>query len=258
MKNPLPWLAFAATLSTVATSMAAETSKTLVMRDYTDIVAPADQVAYEAGIKAFNQCLSQHGFKYAWTAWAHETGDTYSYSYTTDPMPWASFDAMQTAGKACDGSLRSDVNPHLKSEISAFIQMHADMSHMPKGASLQSPYIEVVYFKLKPGHEAHQAFIDVAKKIAAGTEKAKWPNYYMLGEVMGGGEGAPDFVVVLPSKTWAEVGKEPDTPLWAVMENVYGKEDAQAMRKSINDATKETTSHYDSYNADLSYKPSGK
>lgn len=258
MKNSLLWLALAVTLGAAASSMAADSNKTMVMRDYTDVVAPAEQAAYEAGIKSFNQCLGQHGFKYTWTAWTHETGDTYSYSYTSDPMPWAAFDAMQAAGKACDTALRNEVNPHLKSEISVFVETHPELSHMAKGASLQSPYIEVIYFKLKTGHDAHQAFMDVAKKIAAGTEKAKWPNNFMIGEIMGGGEGAPDFVVVLPSKSWAEVGKEPDTPLWAVMENVYGKDDAQAMRKSLADATQATSSHYDSFNADLTYKASGK
>jgi hypothetical protein len=258
MKNTLLCFAVAIALSAAADGMAADNDKTLVVRDYTDVVAPADQVAYEAGIKSFNQCLGQHGFKYSWMAWTHETGDTYAYSYVTDPLPWAAFDAMQSAGKACLSSIHTDVNPHLKSEVSVFIETHPELSHMAKGASLQAPYIEVIYFKLKPGHDAHQAFLDVAKKIAAGTEKAKWPNNYWLGEIMDGGEGAPDFVIVLPAKSWAELGKQPDTPLWAVMENVYGKEDAQAMRKSLAEATQEVTSHIDSYNAELSYKGSTK
>lgn len=258
MKSTLLCLATAITLSAAANSVAADSDKTLVVRDYTDVVAPADQAAYEAGIKSFNQCLSQHGFKYSWTAWAHETGDTYAYSYTSDPLPWSAFDAMQTAGKACMQSIHTDVNPHLKSETSAFVKAHPELSHMPKGAALQAPYIEVIYFKLKAGHEAHQAFLDVAKKIAAGTEKAKWPNNYWIGEITDGGEGAPDFIIVLPSKTWAELGKEPATPLWTVMDSVYGKEDAQAMRKSLNDATQEVTSHIDSYSEELSYKGASK
>ena len=100
MKTPILCLAIALALSCAGAAMAADnSSKVTVVRDYTDIVAPSDQAAYEAGIKSFNQCLSQHGFKYTWTAWTHETGDTYAYSYVTDPLPWAAFDAMHTAGK---------------------------------------------------------------------------------------------------------------------------------------------------------------
>jgi hypothetical protein len=258
MKSSTLWLALAVTLTCATALHAADTSKAAVIRDYTDSVAPADQQAYEAGIKSFNQCLSQHGFKYTWTAWTHETGDTYSYSYTSDPLPWASFDAMQAAGKACDQSIRTNVNPHLKSETSAFIEIKPELSHTPKGMSMQSPLIEVIYFKLKPTHEAREAFIDVVKKISAAAEKSKWPHYFSLGAVMAGGGDAPDFILVLPSKSWAELGQEPDPTVWGMVENVYGKDEAQSMRKSLNDAIVEQSSHVDSYNAELTYQASGK
>ncbi|WP_243049899.1 hypothetical protein [Dyella sp. RRB7] len=257
MKSSILWLALAASLSCAAASQAADTEKTLVVRDFTDSVAPADQVAYEAGEKSLNECMRQHGLKYSWTAWVHETGDTYTYSYTTDPLPWSAFDDMQAVFKACDATNRANVNPHLKSESSAFMEVHPELSHMAKGSTIVQPYIEVIDFKLKPGHEAHEAFIDVVKKITAAAEKSKWPNYYATSEIRDAA-GGPDFVIVLPAKTWAEIGKEPDTPLWQMVENVYGKADAQAMRKSLNDAMQEQTAHVDSYSADLTYKAAGK
>ncbi len=257
MKHTLRWLAWAAALTWTAGICAADAPKT-VMRDYTDTVAPADQQAYEAGIKSYNQCLGQHGFKYAWNAWNHETGDTYTYSYVTEPMPWANHDAMRAAAKECDASARTNINPHLKSEVSAFLEVQPDMSHVAKGASNTPPYIEVVYFKLKYGHDNREAFTGVVKKIAAAAEKSKWPYNFTFGSVRGGGDGSPDYIVVLPSKTWAEVGGEANPTLWAMVENVYGKDEAQAMRKTLNDSVQDQNSHIDSYNADLSYKPSSK
>jgi len=259
MKTSTLWLAMAMALTCAGATMAADnSSKVTVVRGYTDIVAPADQAAYEAGVKSFNQCLSQHGFKYNWHAWTHETGDTYAYSYISDPLPWSAFDDMRTAGKACDASIRNDVNPHLKSETSAFFKAVPELSHMAKGATLNAPYLEVIFFKLKPGHEAHATFLDVAKKITAGAEKTKWPNNFAVGEVLDAGEGAPDFVVLLPSKSWAELGKDPDTPLWTMMESAYGKQDAQAMRKSLNEAIQSQSSHVDSYSTELTYKTTSK
>lgn len=257
MKSSILWLALAASLSCVAASQAADAQKTLAVRDFTDSVAPADQVAYEAGIKSLNDCFRQHGSKFTWTAWVHETGDTYSYSYTSDALPWSAFDDMQATFTACAGTNRANVNPHLKSEISGFMVVRPDMSHMAKGMTLSQPYIEVINFKLKPGHEAHQAFVDVAKKIAAAADKSKWPNYYAFSEIRDAA-GGPDFVLVLPAKSWAELGKEPDTPVWQMVENVYGKADAQDMRKSFNDVVLEQNAHIDSYSADLSYKGSSK
>lgn len=258
MKHTTLGLALALLFTCTTAALAADNAKPMVVRDYTDWVNPADQEAYEAGIKAFNQCLAQHGFKYNWTAWSHETGDTYSYSYVTDPLPWSAFDTMRTASKPCDATLRTSVNPHLKSEISAFMEIHPELSHMAKGQTINAPYLEVLYFKLKPGHEAREAFIDVVKKITVAAEKSKWPNNYATAEARDAGGESPDFLVLIPSKSWEEVGKDPETPLWTMMENVYGKADAQAMRKSLNDAVQEQSAHVDSYNAELTYKASGK
>ena len=293
MKSVTAWLALALLCGTAAQAQD-KAAPVTVLRDYTDVVAPADQQAYEAGVKNFNQCLRQHGFKYTWTAWVHETGDTYSYSYTSDPIPWSSFDEMETVGKACDAIMQSSVNPHLKSETSSFLQVMPEMSHVAKGMDTTPKLIEVTYFMLKPGHEATAAFMANVKKIAAeaqtslkalyyrygflearagigsdlfryaralvraAAEKANWPNYYRFGQVIDAGDGAPDFILISPSNTWAELGKEPDPDLWKMVEGVYGKADAAAMRKAINDTIKDVSSHIDSYSADLTYTASGK
>ncbi|GAB3790938.1 hypothetical protein [Dyella agri] len=255
MKSSTVWLALAFAL-TCNGAQAADDVR--VARDFTDMVAPADQQAYEAGTRHFNQCLHQHGFKYNWTAWAHETGDTYSYSYVSDPMPWASFDAMDAAVKACLGVIHSDVNPHLKSEISAFMQAMPELSHLPKDKGPPPPLIEVRYFMLKPGHQAVETFMAAAKKIAAAAAKSNWPHYYQFARMIDAGDDAPDFILVIPDKSWADVGTEPDPDVWKMVENVYGKSDAAAIRQSINDAVAKESSHVDSYNAELSYIASGK
>lgn len=244
-------------LSAITGAFAADAAKNVVSRDYTDSVAPADQQAYEAGVKAYNQCLRDHGSKYSWTAWSHETGDVYSYSYIVGPNTWADFDAMQEVGKTCDATWRTQGNPHLKSETSAFMVDQPEMSHMPADWATQAPpaLIDVVYFTLKQGHEASDAFTASAKKAAAAADKAKWPYYFRFVQVQGGGEDAPDFILVMPNKNWADYGAEANPTFWKMVESVYGKADADALRQSINGAVAKTSEHVDSYNADLSYIP---
>ncbi|OOG56842.1 hypothetical protein [Rhodanobacter sp. C03] len=258
MKSMKPWMASMAALLCIAGVHAAEMGKTHVIRDYTDTVAPADQQAYEAGVKSYNQCLGQHGFKYAWVALLHETGDTYRYSYISDPSTWETFDAMHTAGKACDQTWRTEVNPHLKSETSAFLEPMPELTYMPGGMPKTSALTEVTYFKLKPGHDASEAFTSVARKIAAAAEKSKWSEHFMIAKVKDGDQGAPDFMVVSFSRSWADFGEDANPTLWKMVENTYGKEDAAALRKSLNDAIQDVSSHVDSYSADLTYQPSGK
>jgi hypothetical protein len=247
--------ASALALSTVTSAFATDTNKANVYRDFSDTVAPADQDAYEAGVKAYNQCLHEHGFKYTWNAWNHETGNVYQYSYVTGPYTWADFDAMHTTGKACDATWHKMANPHLKSEMSAFMIEHPEMSHMPKSNGTDAPpaLIEVLYFTLKSGHEAHEAFTDGAKKIAEAAEKSNWSGHFAIYEIRGGGADAPDYLVLFPDKSWADVGMEANPPLWKMMEGVYGKTKTAALRKSINDSIEKSSSHIDSFNADLTY-----
>jgi hypothetical protein len=256
MKSKVIWQALAIALLCATGAQAAEPEKAkMVVRDYTDSVAPADQEAYEAGIKRYNQCLSQHGFKYGWRAWIHETGDTYTYSYVTDPLAWGNFDDMRATGKICDPSISKDVNPHLKGETSAFMEMLPALSYLPDQAMMKSEFIQVTFFKLKPNHAAFEAFRAAAQKIAAAAAKAHWSSHYSLAEVREGGQDAPDFIVVSPSNSWADLEKEDSPPMWTMVENVYGKEAAQAMRKALNDAIVDQSSHVDRYDVDLTYVP---
>lgn len=256
MKRITPWLVPLAALLCVTFAHAAGMDKSNVVRDYTDTIAPAEQLAYEAGVKNYNQCLHQHGFKFNWTAWAHETGNTYMYSYDSDPLTWADFDAMHSTGKACDAIWDSEVNPHLISETSAFMTVMPELSHMPKGMDVGSGLIEVTYFKLKSGHKAQEAFTNGAKMIARAAEKSNWPGHYGFSAVQDAGPDAPDFVLVWPSRNWADFGQDINPSLWKMVEGVYGKKKTDTLRKSLNWAIEDTSSHLDRYNSDLTYTPS--
>jgi hypothetical protein len=255
MKTLTACVVAALAFSVMTSAYAANADKMVVTRDFTDTVAPAQQVAYEAGEKAWNQCLKDHGVKYNVMAFNHETGDTYKYSYLIGPVAWADFDASRAQFKACDATWRSQGNPHVKSETSAFMVDQPDMSHMPADRAKQAPpaLIDVMYFTLKPGHEAHAAFVDAAKKIAAAADKANWPYSFRFLQVQAGDEGAPDYILAMPNKSWADYGAEADPSLWKMVEGVYGKADTDALRKAVNDAIDKTSEHVDSYNADLSY-----
>ncbi len=90
-------------ISGIASAHASDANKALVTIGYTDTVAPAEMQAYEVGIKAYNQCLREHGVKYNVYAVSHETGrNTYKTSYYREPMMWAQRDAMRSMGSESD------------------------------------------------------------------------------------------------------------------------------------------------------------
>ncbi|MGI0081274.1 MAG: hypothetical protein ACRECH_16830 [Nitrososphaerales archaeon] len=256
MKKFTFWLTPLVALVCFTSVQAASMDKDNVSRVYTDIVAPADQMAYEAGVKAYNQCLGQHGFKYTWTALNHETGNTYAYSYVSAPTTWAAFDDMRTSGKACDSVFQSATNPHLRSETSSFLVRMPELSHM--SMDLSSGLVGVIFYTLKHGHAANEAFTNAAKMFAAAAAKTKWPYPYMLSRVEQGDAGAPDFILSYPAKNWADYGEDLNPSFMKMLENAYGKKKATELLKSFNDAVQDTSSHLDSVNTDLTYTPSGK
>lgn len=69
-----------------------------------------------AGVKAHDQCLEEHDFKYEWPAWMHETGIGYGYSCVSDSLAWSDSETMRGQGKACVSVWATQVNPHRMSE----------------------------------------------------------------------------------------------------------------------------------------------
>jgi hypothetical protein len=239
----------------VGSAFAADPDKAVVMRDYTDTVAPANQQAYEAGLKAYNQCLREHHVKFSEPTVTHETGNDYMYSTDVGPITWADLDTLDTQAKTCDATWRAQGNPHLDGETSAFMVIQTDMSYLPPNRKMQEPpsILHVIDYTLKPGHDASMAFTEAVKKITAAAAKSKWPYYWSTMRIEGGGDGAPDFLLVIRSKNWADVGMEPNPALWKMVAGVYGQTDADAIRKSLNDSIAKAPDHFDKYNADLSY-----
>ena len=234
---------------------AAEGEKASVSWVFNDVVAPAEQAAYESAIKNFNKCLSQHGSKFAWVAYTHETGDTYKYSYVAGPVTWADIDTMHAANKDCQSVWRNEGNAHLKSETASFLVAQPELSRMPSAKDPQPALINVTYFTLKGASGSDDAFTDGVKKIVAGAEKTKWSAHFVVYKVRGGDKGAPDYILVAPYKNFAEYGVGFNPPVWKMLEAANGKADAEAARKQINDAIEEASSHVNSYSAELTYTP---
>ncbi|MGH9434448.1 MAG: hypothetical protein ACRD06_00450, partial [Terriglobia bacterium] len=221
--------------------------------DVEDTVAPAQQQAYEAGVKSYIQCMSQHGFKYAAMALEHVTGNTYMYSYVISLPNWAALDTMHATGGVCDSVGMSNINPHLMSETSSISTVMPGFSHYPKNMGPMPPLADVISFTLKPGMAAYNAFTTGVKEIYAAEIKSNWPYYSEMDEMNYAGPGAPDFQLIMPAQSWAEIGTPASPPWTTVLENVYGKQKADAIRKSLDDAIASTEEHVDRYDPDLSY-----
>ncbi|HTX06080.1 MAG TPA: hypothetical protein VMD06_09645 [Steroidobacteraceae bacterium] len=241
---------------TARPAQAQDTNPTSMSYDIEDTVAPAEEAAYEAGVKSYNQCLSQHGYKFAVPALEHVTGNTYIYSYVVIVPNWAALDTNHAMAGVCDAVFEADVNPHLLSETAAVTTVMPGFSHYPNDMAPTTPLTEVISFTLKPGMAAYNAFTNGVKAIYAAEAKSNWPYYSELDEMNYAGPGAPDFQLIIPAKSWAEIGTPESPSVWKMLANVDGQRKADEIRKSIEDAIASSEAHVDRSDPSLSYTPS--
>lgn len=255
MKTLTVCVAAALCLAASASVYAADADKNVVISNFTDTVAPADLPAYIAGGNAFNQCLREHGVKYSEIAWKHETGNTYKYSYDMGPYSWADFDTIAAEIKPCEEVLITQANAHMQSETSSYFVVQPGMSYLPAGwRSMPSPpLLDVITYTLKPGRAAREAFVSALKKTTAASVKTKSPVYYLTMTIQAGSDGAPDYIVSIPRKNWADYGTLVNSSMRKMLEGVYGKAATDALLESFEGSIAKASEHVDSYNASLSY-----
>ncbi len=128
---------------------------------------------------------------------------------------------------------------------------------MPKERDPKPPLLNVTFFKLKVTHEAEAAFNEGARKIAAAAVKTNWTGYYMFYKIRSGDGEAPTISSFRRTRTGppSARGTILHCGRWS---KAYGKQDGDALHKSVIDSLQESSSHVDSYNEELTYMPSGK
>ncbi len=252
MKKLVWWLAALTTLSFGATAQAAGNK---VQFKETHSVAPPEVRAYEAGMKAFDQCLVRNHFPYRVIALVHVTGEEHRYSYVTDPGSWSDFDPFFKQANLCVSAWRTYVDPHMLSSSSQYDIWMPGMSNLASDKTPDSGGFYVVEVTLKSGHQAYETYVKDVRMIYSAMEKSKWGGHWATIEVNGGGPNAPNFVLMIPFKNFEDWGKPIKPPLWEMMANVYGRKKADELRNELNEVVKHTSSHYDAVDPKLSYTP---
>jgi hypothetical protein len=224
-----------------------------VTRVYVVDVPPAQDVAFTDGVKAWEKCLHDHGERQGIMAYDAQTGDLGRYLFLEEHGAWAGLDAKDPADTACAPAFRSGVLPHFTQGFSEIAQLNAKDTYMPGGDPDPSPMVWVDAYRIKAGHT--QVFNDALAKFAAAAAKTHWQGHFAGYDIEGSGQGAENFVLVWPNKSWAEVGQDPKPSPKDLMESVYGKAAARSSHDKYLAAIAEEWSDVWNYDHDLSYIP---
>ncbi len=224
-----------------------------ITRVYVVVVPPAQDEAFNQGIKDWQKCLHGHGAKQATMAYSAQTGDLDRYMFLESHASWADMDNHDPANKACSTIFVSEVIPHSGQAFSEIAVLNAKESYMPGGDPDPAPMIWVDAFRIKPGQT--DAFNDAAQKYTAAAAKTHWSGHFAGYDIEGSGQGAEDFALLWPNKNWADIGQDPTPSMKQMMESVYGKKGARAYHDKFVGSLAEEWSDAWSYEKDLSYIP---
>lgn len=216
-------------------------------------VPPAQDHAFNEGVKAWEKCLKDHGDKQATVAYDAVTGDLSRYLFLNRYTTWAAMDMREPAGKACRGIFATQLLPHVGSAYSDVSEFNAKDSYMPEDDTVPAPMMWVDAYRIKPGQG--DDFKDSLAMFASAAAKAHWEGHFSGWDVNGAGQGGPHFVLVWPNKNWADVGQQPNPSTKDMMDSAYGKDAAKANHDKFMGAIAEHWSDGWSFDKDLSYIP---
>jgi hypothetical protein len=238
----------AATLGLAQAAAAGPVTRVFVVE-----VPPAQDHAFNQGMKSWEKCLRAHGDSHTMYAYDSETGDTDRYLFLEPHRAWGDMDTHVPAGKACHPLFDSAVLPHFSQSFSEIAEPNAKDTYMPGGDSDPTPIMWVEAYRLKVGRG--DEFRDALGMFAAAAAKAHWGGHFAGWDIDGAGQGGEDFVLVWPNKSWADVGTDPSPSAKDLMDSTYGKAAAAANHEKFLGAIAEYWSDAWSYDKDLSFIP---
>lgn len=207
---------------------------------------------FEQGRKRHNQWHRSQNDSWAWDTWEVLIGENAGQYVTgTFGHKWADFDAFATKlEKADTADSNQNIQPYVQFAKPFLYAYLPDISRPPAGDT-PAPLAQLLHFHLKQG--AEMDFEQTIRKIHEAIQKTNWPAHYMWYALVSGGPG-PQMTLVLPHDNWADF-KEPEPSFPQMLENAYGKDEAQAILKSFGTTVESERSEIIRYRPDLSYRP---
>lgn len=238
----------AAVLAAAQAAAAAPVTRVFVVE-----VPPAQDQAFNQGLKSYEKCLRERGARHATYVYDSETGDTDRYLFLEHYGAWGGMDSRDPAGKACRSVFDSDMLPHFSRSFSEIAVLNAKDTYMPGGDADPTPIMWVEAYRIKVGKA--DDFRDALGMLAGAAAKAHWDAHFSGWDIDGAGQGGEDFVLVWPNRSWAEVGHDPSPSAKDLMTSTYGKAAAEANHQKFLGAIAEHWSDAWSYDKDLSFIP---
>jgi hypothetical protein len=222
-------------------------------RVYFSTPKPGASAQYEAGRKKHMQFHRAQKDTWTWNTFLIDTGDNAgTYVTSTCGHQWKDFDEWEkrmAQADTADGA--TNLAPFVQGGHNSFYLYRSDMSLAPANMP-PAPMTAVTIYVLHPA-TAPDFIAAIKKTNEALSKQPDWPKTAGWLQLVNGGEG-PTFVLLNRRQSWAEFAPLAKT-VQDVLTETYGKEQADAIQKTIRDSTVRLFTEAATYRPDLSYTP---
>ena len=218
-------------------------------------VKPGMVIEFEKAYKGHVEWHRRNNDTWRWDAWEVVNGDNLGQYVVRSPgHHWSDFDGNPELRAADRDHYLTNVAEYVESNSSKIVQMLTELSRWPEGEEPPA-YVTVIQFRVRYG--SSEKFTYALEKVNKAIDKSNWPSRgHAWLEVVNGGE-QPTYVLVLPRTSWADM-KVPDKPLWAMIEEVYGRQGSENLQKVFRKLVVSETSSIARYRSDLTSLPSNR
>ncbi len=202
-----------------------------VARLYVIKPQPGHEVLFEAALAEHAEWRRQNNDPWSWSVAQVVAGnDLGLWHIRSGEHQWADFDGYDAGFvPAATEHWMTNVNPHVANAASMIMTGDTTNLRWPDDPSAVR-FVTLIDFYLRPGQQ--QAFFEVVSKFHEAIVQTDFHAYYSFNWSVAGGPG--DMIrLVLPYENWADMAP-PETTMAAMLAEVYGPEEAQAMNERFS------------------------
>ncbi len=222
-----------------------------ITRVFVDKAKTGMEQQYEEAVKQHIAWHREQGATWSWVVRRIESGENFGqYLWITPGHRWEDFDNPAVPSDEDGAHFDSGAGQYLESSTSVFTLYLADISR-PLEGDTPAAVTSAIFFQIRRGKG--DEFMTAVKKVHQAIEKTNWPtNYSWLALVSGGYH--PTYVLVFQEENWAGLNP-PEKSFEAMLEEAYGKQEAEEIQKVFDRTIKSERSQISVYRPDLSYIP---
>ena len=223
----------------------------LISKSFTVDVKPDSFLQFEDAYRQHLQWHEKNGDGWAWNTWQVVNGANLGrYLLLSHGHRWADFDADAAMRQSEWADLLTHVAPLLEDMSSSLETFEPALSNWPVELA-QPQLVEITEFELS--FDGFRDFRAAIAKIRQAVVERDAARHYAWFTTLNGSDG-PEMTLAVPRSSWSEF--EPrETPLWSLVTDVYGEEEAETIRGVIATTVRRQQSYIVRYREDLSFRP---